>query len=133
MPMSSKRAADSARAGHLSIALRATVARLERELQIEAALERVRASALAMRTSEDLVKVADTLKEQMGLLGQHQLESVVIEFYDLHEDFFESWYSLVPAARKDMERLIQRPTQDVQVSTAGIYRCMQGEKAQRLL
>ncbi|MCK5471152.1 MAG: hypothetical protein KAI99_21660, partial [Cyclobacteriaceae bacterium] len=53
-----------------------------REAEIEAALERIRSKAMAMHTSDDLISVADTLREQMGKLGQPGLDSSGIHFYD---------------------------------------------------
>ena len=57
-----------------------------REAQIEAALERIRTQALAMRTSDDLLEVSKVLREQMGLLGQEELESAIVHIYQEHSD-----------------------------------------------
>lgn len=62
-----------------------------REAQIEAALERVRGRALAMRSSQELDEVAEELRHQMGLLGQADLEVCAIHIYDTEGDDFESW------------------------------------------
>ena len=67
-----------------------------REAQIEAALERVRARALAMHTSEELYDVANVLREQMGLLGQSELEASVIHIYEEGQKTFESWFAVRP-------------------------------------
>ncbi len=64
-----------------------------REAQIEAALERVRASALAMHASEDLWAVTGVLRDQMALLGEKDLESTIVQIYDIELDEFEAWYS----------------------------------------
>lgn len=64
-----------------------------REAQIEAALERVRASAMAMHSSEGLSEVATVLREQMALLGEKELESILIHIYDEKRDEFEAWYA----------------------------------------
>ena len=64
-----------------------------REAQIEAALERVRASAMAMHSSEDLLQVTHVLREQIALLGEKELESILIHIYDEKNDEFEAWYS----------------------------------------
>ncbi len=62
-----------------------------RELEIEAALERVRTRALAMNSSEELPEVALELRKQMGILGQLDLEVCVIHLYEEDENYFESW------------------------------------------
>ncbi len=64
-----------------------------REAQIEAALERVRAKALAMHISTDLINVANELREQTVLLGQSDLAGSVIELYEVDPDCIESWYA----------------------------------------
>jgi signal transduction histidine kinase/DNA-binding response OmpR family regulator len=67
-----------------------------RELEIEAALERVRAKALAMQTSDDLIEVANVLRDQMGKLGQPELESSIVHLYDGDIDTFNVWYAYAP-------------------------------------
>ncbi|GMQ25461.1 hypothetical protein Aoki45_21430 [Algoriphagus sp. oki45] len=62
-----------------------------REAQIEAALERVRARAMAMHSSKELEEVALELRVQMGKLGQEDLEVCAIHLYEEDEDYFESW------------------------------------------
>ena len=63
-----------------------------REAQIEAALERIRAKAMAMQTSADLHDVSIVLREQMGLLGQKDLESSIVHLYN-NSERLESWYT----------------------------------------
>ncbi|WP_373495856.1 ATP-binding protein [Aquiflexum sp.] len=65
-----------------------------REAQIETALERIRAKALAMHQSDEFMEVALTLREQMGLLGQKELEASVIHFYNLRRETIQSWHVL---------------------------------------
>ena len=67
-----------------------------REAQIEAALERIRARALAMQTSKDLIEVANVLRDQMGSLGQPDLESSLIHLYNDDAEDFEAWYAYRP-------------------------------------
>ncbi|HTE30635.1 MAG TPA: histidine kinase dimerization/phospho-acceptor domain-containing protein, partial [Chryseolinea sp.] len=67
-----------------------------REAQIEVALERIRAKALAMHKSADLLEVANVLREQMGSLGQPDLESAIVHLYDDSSDTFRVWYSYRP-------------------------------------
>jgi signal transduction histidine kinase len=62
-----------------------------RESQIEAALEKIRSSALTMQTSQQLKDVASELRNQMRLLGQEDLEVCAINLYDVDENYFESW------------------------------------------
>ncbi len=62
-----------------------------REAQIEAALERVRAKAMAMHTAQQLKEVVHELRKQMGLLGQKDLETCVIHLNDESPDFVEAW------------------------------------------
>ncbi|HRX92605.1 MAG TPA: nuclear transport factor 2 family protein, partial [Chitinophagaceae bacterium] len=72
-----------------------------REAQIEAALERVRARAMAMRSSEELKEVSLELRKQMGLLGQKNLEVCAIHLYEEDENFFESWGAMRPPGMED--------------------------------
>ena len=66
-----------------------------REAQIEAALERVRARAMAMHRSEELNEVANEMRKQLGLLGQNELETCAIHLYDESPDYFQSWAALL--------------------------------------
>ncbi|WP_198669830.1 ATP-binding protein [Cognataquiflexum aquatile] len=68
-----------------------------REAQIEAALERIRSRALAMHTSNEIFEVAFVLREQMGLLGQPELEASVVHLYDTTNGIGESWHAFRPA------------------------------------
>ena len=65
-----------------------------RESQIEAALERVRARALAMQQPEELKAVAEVLRHEMGLLGVEELETSSIYLHDEHSQKAECWYAL---------------------------------------
>ncbi len=64
-----------------------------KEAQIEAALERVRTAAMAMHSSEDLLEVTHILRDQVALLGEKELESIIIHIYNEQADQFEAWYS----------------------------------------
>ncbi|GJM27589.1 MAG: hypothetical protein DHS20C17_02240 [Cyclobacteriaceae bacterium] len=77
-----------------------------REAQIEAALERVRARALAMHSSYELYEVALVLREQMGLLGQPDLEASVIHIYPEDSEAFQSWYAMRPPG-KNQGKIVQ--------------------------
>jgi len=68
-----------------------------KEAKIEVALERIRARALAMQTSHELLEVANTLREQMGLLGQSELEASVVHLYYENSEIFDVCYAFRPA------------------------------------
>ena len=72
-----------------------------REAQIEVALERIRARALAMHNSDELMEVANVMREQMNLLGQPQLQTAAVHLYPEDGDVFESWLSLHPKDKTD--------------------------------
>ncbi|HET6723980.1 MAG TPA: hypothetical protein VFH07_14570, partial [Chitinophagaceae bacterium] len=61
------------------------------EARIEIALERIRARALAMHKSDELMEVAKVLWEQMALLGQPELEASVVHLYEQDPDHIHSW------------------------------------------
>ncbi|HEX6848840.1 MAG TPA: ATP-binding protein [Chitinophagaceae bacterium] len=69
-----------------------------REARIEISLERIRARALAMHSSDELMEVAKVLREQMALLGQRELESSVVHLYKLDPDHIHSWRAVSIAA-----------------------------------
>ncbi len=62
-----------------------------REAKIEAALERIRGRAMAMHSSTELMEVADVLREQMALLGQPELETAALHFYEEEPGHIISW------------------------------------------
>jgi hypothetical protein len=61
------------------------------EARIEIALERIRARALAMHKSDELMEVAKVVWEQMTLLGQRELESSVVHLYEEDADYIHSY------------------------------------------
>ncbi|MEO6130395.1 MAG: ATP-binding protein, partial [Saprospiraceae bacterium] len=61
---------------------------------IEVALERVRARALAMQQPEELVEVAEVLRHEMGLLGVEELETCSIYIHDPVSNKTECWYAI---------------------------------------
>ncbi|HJS56161.1 MAG TPA: ATP-binding protein, partial [Chitinophagaceae bacterium] len=65
-----------------------------REAKIEAALERVRARALAMQQPEELIEVAQVLRNEMGSLGVEELETCSIYINDEATNKTECWYAL---------------------------------------
>jgi signal transduction histidine kinase len=65
-----------------------------REAQIEVALERVRAKAMAMQKPEELKGVALELRKQLGTLEQEALETCAIHLYEESPDYFISWAAM---------------------------------------
>ncbi|TMI92525.1 MAG: DUF4440 domain-containing protein [Bacteroidetes bacterium] len=64
-----------------------------RELEIEATLERVRARAMSMQSSDELVEVANVMRQQMVELGQSGFDTAAVHLYSDDPDYFDSWYS----------------------------------------
>src|SRR3990172_6936600 len=48
---------------------------------------------MGMQSSEELVDVANILREQMGLLGQPDLETTAIHLYEEDSEVFDTWYA----------------------------------------
>ncbi len=67
-----------------------------KEAQIEAAMERIRARAMAMHTSGELMDVANVLRGQMGLLNQPDLETSAVLIYHEDGESWDSWYAFRP-------------------------------------
>ncbi len=65
-----------------------------REAQIETALERVRARALAMQEPEELKEVSKTLRYEMGQLGIEELETCSIYINEESAEHAECWYAI---------------------------------------
>ena len=63
-----------------------------REAQIEAALERIRAAAMAMHRTEELTNVVRVLRKQMADVGETEMDSIVIHLYQDGADTFEGWF-----------------------------------------
>ena len=72
-----------------------------REAQIEVALERVRARAMAMHSSGELKEVVHELRKQMGFLGQKDMDTCVIHLHDESPDFINAWAAIQPPESKD--------------------------------
>jgi len=81
-----------------AILLEETIAELEqkrksveaqnRELEIEASLERVRAQALSMRKPDDLLGICEVLFHELQTLGFLELRNAMINIYDDHKHSF---------------------------------------------
>jgi signal transduction histidine kinase len=65
-----------------------------REARIEAAMEKVRARAMAMQKPEELIEVAQVLRKEMGLLGVEELETSSIYIHDEASGTTECWYAI---------------------------------------
>jgi len=65
-----------------------------REAKIEAAMEKVRARAMAMQKPGELVEVAQLLRREMGLLGVEELETSSIYINDEVSGTTECWYAI---------------------------------------
>jgi signal transduction histidine kinase/ketosteroid isomerase-like protein len=78
-----------------------------REAKIEAALERVRARAMAMHTSQELKEVAYELRKQIGILGLKDLDTCVIHLYEESPDFVHAWAAIKPPESEDDIREFQ--------------------------
>ncbi|TDQ17033.1 SnoaL-like protein [Algoriphagus boseongensis] len=76
-----------------------------RQAQIEVALERVRARALAMQEPEELKEVAKVLRQEMGTLGVEELETSSIYIHDPGSDLSECWYA-IKDIRKGKTKLV---------------------------
>lgn len=72
--------------------------------QIETALERVRARALAMQQPEELKEVEQVLRHEMGLLGVKESETCGIFIRAENTTKAECWYELINP--KDKEKRI---------------------------
>ena len=64
-----------------------------KEAQREVALERIRARAMAMHSSTELIEVAQILREQMGFLDQPDLETSVVNLFDEDSEYIHSWHA----------------------------------------
>jgi signal transduction histidine kinase len=64
------------------------------QARIETALERVRARALAMQEPEELVEVAQLLRQEMGALGIESLETGTVFIHDDGSDLAECWFAI---------------------------------------
>src|SRR6056297_1427221 len=65
-----------------------------REAQIENALEKVRSRSLAMQHPNELVEVAQLLREEMGALGVEELETSSIYIHDDTSGLTQCWFTI---------------------------------------
>jgi hypothetical protein len=72
-----------------------------REAQIENALEKVRSRSLAMQHPDELVEVAQLLREEMGALGVEELETSSIYIHDDTGGLTQCWFTIKNADDPD--------------------------------
>ncbi|MFN3998839.1 ATP-binding protein [Algoriphagus sp.] len=65
-----------------------------REAQIENALEKVRSRSLAMQSPDELIEVAQLLREEMGALGVEELETSSIYIHDESSGLTQCWFTI---------------------------------------
>jgi signal transduction histidine kinase len=65
-----------------------------REAQIENALEKVRSRSLAMQSPDELIEVAQLLREEMGALGVEELETSSIYIQDESSGLTQCWFTI---------------------------------------
>jgi signal transduction histidine kinase/DNA-directed RNA polymerase subunit N (RpoN/RPB10) len=65
-----------------------------REAKIEAAMEKVRAKAMAMQKPAGLVEVAELLRTEMSLLGVEELETSSIYIHHEESGLTECWFAI---------------------------------------
>lgn len=90
-----------------------------KEAQIETALERVRARALAMQEPEELANVAQVLRDEMGILKIEELETCNIFIHDENSDKAECWYSVKDSRDGESKSTSGRVTLDLNQTSVG--------------
>ena len=81
-----------------------------RELAIEAAMEKVRARSLAMQKPEELAQVAEVLRNEMGALGVEELETSSIYMVDEIKATTECWYAIKDVRDKNKKLVTDHMT-----------------------
>ncbi|MDX1409734.1 MAG: histidine kinase dimerization/phospho-acceptor domain-containing protein, partial [Saprospiraceae bacterium] len=82
------------------------------QARIEGALERVRARALAMQQPEELIEVAQVLRQEMGALGVETLETSTIFIYDPDTKCAETWFAIRDTDHPDRPLVSDHITMD---------------------
>ena len=90
-----------------------------RQARIEVALERVRARALAMQEPEELVEVAQVLRQEMGALGVETLETSTIFIYDPDTKHAETWFAIRDTHHPDQPLVADHITMDLAHTSVG--------------
>ena len=81
-----------------------------REAKIEAAMEKVRARAMAMQKPGELVEVAQLLRMEMSLLGVEELETSSIYVHDSASGMTECWYAIQDIREQDKKLVTDHMT-----------------------
>ncbi len=81
-----------------------------RELAIEAAMEKVRVRSLAMQKPEELAEVAEVLRNEMGALGVEELETSSIYILDETKGTTECWYAIKDIRSKNKKLVTDHMT-----------------------
>jgi signal transduction histidine kinase len=90
-----------------------------RQAKIEAAMEKVRARAMAMQKPDELVEVAELLRREMGLLGVEELETSSI--YIHHEETGKTacWYAIKDVQHPEKELVSDHMTIELDKTCVG--------------
>ena len=73
-----------------------------RQAQIETAMERVRARAMAMQKPHELTEVAEVLRKEMGSLGVEELETSSIYIHNEQTGKTECWFAIQDQEEKKL-------------------------------
>ncbi len=84
-----------------------------KEARIEAAMEKVRARAMAMQKPNELVEVAQLLRKEMGLLGVEELETSSIYIHDETTGKTECWYAIMKEHEEETKLVSDHMTIDL--------------------
>ncbi|MCZ4410060.1 ATP-binding protein [Cryomorphaceae bacterium 1068] len=89
-----------------------------REAQIENALEKVRSRSLAMQSPDELIEVAELLREEMGALGVEELETSSIYIHDHSTNLTQCWFTIKDAENPE-KSVSDRMTMDLAETAVG--------------
>ena len=88
--------------------LEAKIRERTRDLEIEAALERIRTVSMAMQKTEDVASVVEVFFEQLKSLELHFVQAWINVFH-MEEGYFDIWFSPLEGIYKEV-RHFQMPT-----------------------
>ncbi|MCL6257645.1 ATP-binding protein [Aquiflexum sp. TKW24L] len=89
-----------------------------REAQIANALEKVRSRSLAMQSPDELIDVAQLLREEMGALGVEELETSSIYIQDESSRLTQCWFTIKNPDNPD-KAITDQMTLDLQDTWVG--------------
>lgn len=89
-----------------------------REAQIENALEKVRSRSLAMQSPDELIEVAELLREEMGALGVEELETSSIYIQNDENGKTQCWFT-IKDAENPQKSISDRMTIDLKDTRVG--------------